>query len=65
MITFTEWERNACSILVEKPEGKGVFVRPKCRWEGNVQTESGVTKLARLRLRASIGYFKHPDGYRL
>jgi len=65
MITFTEWARNSCRILVEKPEGKWVFARPKCRWEVNVQTEKGVTRLARLRFRASAGYFKHPDGYAL
>jgi len=65
MITSTEWARNACRILVEKLEGKELLVRYKCRWEGNVQTEKGVTRLARLRLLASVGYFKHPDGYGL
>jgi hypothetical protein len=29
-------KRNACSIWVEKPEGKRPLVRPRSRWEDNI-----------------------------
>ena len=62
---MAQWARNASRILVEKLEGKGLLVGPKCRWKGNLQTEKGVTRLAWLRLLSSVGYFEHPDGYGL
>jgi hypothetical protein len=31
--------RNAYSILVEKPGGKGPLVRPKHRWEDNIRMD--------------------------
>jgi hypothetical protein len=30
--------RNAYSILVGKPEGKGLLGRPESRWEDNIRT---------------------------
>jgi len=29
--------RNACNILVGKPEGKRPHRKPKCRWEDNIR----------------------------
>jgi hypothetical protein len=29
--------RNACKILVGKPEGKRPLGRPRCRWEDNIK----------------------------
>jgi hypothetical protein len=29
-------KRNACRILVGKPEGKGPLGRPRCGWEDNI-----------------------------
>jgi hypothetical protein len=34
--------RNACSILIGKPEGKGPVGRPRRKWEDNVKW--GLTK---------------------
>jgi hypothetical protein len=31
--------RNAYKILVEKPEGKEPFVRPRRRWEDNIRMD--------------------------
>ena len=31
--------RGACRILVERPEGKGLFRRPKHRWEENIKMD--------------------------
>jgi hypothetical protein len=31
--------RNAYKILVAKPEGKRIFVRPRSRWEGNTKMD--------------------------
>jgi len=31
--------KNACSILVGKPEGKGPCGRPRHRWEGNIRMD--------------------------
>jgi hypothetical protein len=30
-------KRNACRILMGKPEGKGSLERPRCRWEDNIK----------------------------
>ena len=30
----------------KKLEGKGLLVRPKCRWEGNVETEKGCDEIS-------------------
>jgi len=30
-------KRNACRIVVGKPVGKGVLVRPRHRWENNIR----------------------------
>jgi hypothetical protein len=32
-------KRNACRILVEKPEGKGQQERPRRRWEDNIKMD--------------------------
>jgi hypothetical protein len=32
-------EENICGILVGKTEGKRPLVRPRRRWEGNIQTD--------------------------
>jgi hypothetical protein len=32
-------ERNACRILVGKPERKRPLGRPRLRWEGNIRTD--------------------------
>jgi hypothetical protein len=29
--------RNTYTFFVRKPEGKRQLVRPKCRWEGNIE----------------------------
>jgi hypothetical protein len=31
--------RNACSILVGKPEGKRPLERPRCRWMDNIKMD--------------------------
>jgi hypothetical protein len=31
-------KRNACRILVKKPEGKRPLGRPRRRWENNIET---------------------------
>jgi hypothetical protein len=31
--------RNACRILVEKPEGKRPLGRPRCRWVDNIKMD--------------------------
>jgi hypothetical protein len=31
--------RKAYKILVGKPEGKGIFVRPKRRWEDDIRID--------------------------
>jgi hypothetical protein len=31
--------RNACNILIEKPEGKRSFGRPRCRREDNIRMD--------------------------
>jgi hypothetical protein len=31
--------RNSYKILVERPEGKRQFVRPRRRWEDNIKTD--------------------------
>jgi len=31
--------RSACGFLLEKPEGKGPFVRPSYRWEDNFKID--------------------------
>jgi hypothetical protein len=32
-------KRNACRILVGKPEGKRPLGRPTCKWKGNIKTD--------------------------
>jgi hypothetical protein len=32
-------KRNAYTILVRKPEGKGPLGRPRRRWEGNIRMD--------------------------
>jgi hypothetical protein len=32
-------KRNACRILVGKPEGKRPLGRPRCRWEDNIRMD--------------------------
>jgi hypothetical protein len=32
-------KRNACRILVGKPEGKTPLGRPRCRWEDNIKMD--------------------------
>jgi hypothetical protein len=32
-------KRNACRILVGKPEGKRPLGRPRCRWEDNIKMD--------------------------
>jgi hypothetical protein len=32
-------ERSSYNILVGKPEKKGLFGRPRCRWENNIRTD--------------------------
>jgi hypothetical protein len=32
-------KRNACRILVGKPEGKGPLGRPRCRWVENIKMD--------------------------
>jgi hypothetical protein len=56
------WEkRNACRILVGKPEGKRPLGRI-CRWEGNIKMDfremgcSGMTGLILLRIGTSGGF---------
>jgi hypothetical protein len=34
-------KRNACRILVGKPEGKRPLGRPICRWETNIKMDLG------------------------
>jgi hypothetical protein len=34
-------KRNACRILVGKPEGKRPLGRPKCRWVDNIRMDLG------------------------
>jgi hypothetical protein len=36
-------KRNACRILVGKPEGKSPLGRPGCRWEDNIKMDLGAT----------------------
>jgi hypothetical protein len=36
-------ERNACRVLVRKPEGKGRLGRSESRWENNIITDSKET----------------------
>jgi len=31
--------RNAYKILVQKPEGKRLLGRPRCRWEDNIRMD--------------------------
>jgi hypothetical protein len=31
--------RNACNILVGKPEGQRPLGRPRCRWEDNIRMD--------------------------
>jgi hypothetical protein len=31
--------RDACRVLVEKPEGKGPLGRPRHRWEDNIRMD--------------------------
>jgi hypothetical protein len=36
----TNWnERNAYRILLDKPEGKGLVGRPRCRWVDNIKMD--------------------------
>jgi hypothetical protein len=32
-------KRNACRLLVEKPEGKRPIGRPRCRWMDNIKID--------------------------
>jgi hypothetical protein len=32
-------KRNACRILVRKPEGRRPLGRPRCRWVGNIKMD--------------------------
>jgi hypothetical protein len=32
-------KRNACRILVGKPEGKRPLGRPRCKWEDNIKMD--------------------------
>jgi hypothetical protein len=32
-------KRNACRILVGKPEGKRLLERPRCRWVDNIKID--------------------------
>jgi hypothetical protein len=34
-------KRNACTLLVRKPEGKRPLGRPRRRWEDNIRTDLG------------------------
>jgi hypothetical protein len=34
-------KRNACRILMEKPEGKRPLGRPRSRWVDNIKTDLG------------------------
>jgi hypothetical protein len=34
-----EERRSVYRVLVEKPEGKGLFGRPRCKWEDNIKTD--------------------------
>jgi hypothetical protein len=34
-------KRNACRLLVGKPEGKGSLGRPRCRWLDNIRMDLG------------------------
>jgi hypothetical protein len=41
-IQKNEWEkRNACRLLVEKPEGNRPLGRPKRRWVDNIRMDLG------------------------
>jgi hypothetical protein len=33
------WERILYKVLVEKPEGKRPFERPRCRWEDGIRMD--------------------------
>jgi hypothetical protein len=40
MACITHWKkRNACRILVGKPEGKKLLGTPKCSWEDNIKVD--------------------------
>jgi hypothetical protein len=40
MVCITHWKkRNACRILVGKPEGKRPLGRPKRSWEDNIEVD--------------------------
>jgi hypothetical protein len=32
-------ERNACKVLIGKPEGEGPLVRPRSRWKDNIRVD--------------------------
>jgi hypothetical protein len=34
-------KRNACRVLVGKPEGKRLLARPRRRWEDNIKIDLG------------------------
>jgi hypothetical protein len=34
-------KRNPCTLLVGKPEGKGLLGRPRCRWLDNIKMVLG------------------------
>jgi hypothetical protein len=56
-----KWMRNAYSILVEKPEGKRPFVRPRHRWEDNIGM--GGDGNFSLHHRVQNGSGAHPASY--
>jgi len=47
--------RSACRMLVERPEGKGLFRRPRHMWEENIKLIlkkwNGQVKIELIRLR--------------
>jgi hypothetical protein len=40
-VARTGEKRNACRILVGKPEGKGPLGRPRCKWVDSVRDRMG------------------------
>jgi hypothetical protein len=38
-VTSVGEKRDACGVLVGKPEGKVPLGRPSCRWENNIKME--------------------------
>jgi hypothetical protein len=38
-IAQMDWKRNACRLLVGKPEGKRPLRRPQCRWVDSIKMD--------------------------